>query len=157
MSDAERIKALRLALDQLLFACERDSYEIRSTELWAAYHFAGNIMNEAHSRPVEPCPFYGTPCEYVAAGGRVCALIDAARLEGIRLGLEAAWHQINGYGFEDDMHFALDPATIAREAVLDKLAGDAQEQGMGYDRNVRYGVEVVRPPSAPLIAREADQ
>ena len=44
-----------------------------------------------------------------------------------------------------------------RETVLDKLAGEAQEQGMGYDRNVRYGVEVVRPPSAPLIAKEADQ
>jgi hypothetical protein len=44
-----------------------------------------------------------------------------------------------------------------RETVLDKLASEAQEQGMGYDRNVRYGVEVVRPPSAPLIAKEADQ
>jgi len=28
---------------------------------------------------------------------------------------------------------ALDPATIAREAVLDKLASEAQEQGMGYE------------------------
>ena len=60
-------------------------------------------------------------------------LIDAARLEGIRLGLEAAWHQISGHGFEQDMHMGLDPETIAREAVLDKLASEAQEQGMGYE------------------------
>ena len=135
MSDEERIKALRLALDQLLSACERlDSYEIGSTDFWAAYHFAGNIMDEAHSRPVEPCPFYGTPCEYVAAGGRICALIDAARLEGIRLGLEAAARlaQVRAGEWEKDedgdllcaiaFHrhakavASLDPATIAKEA-----------------------------------------
>jgi len=159
VSDEERIKALRLALDQLLSACERlDSYEIGSTDFWAAYHFAGNIMDEAHSRPVEPCPFYGTPCEYVAAGGRICALIDAARLEGIRLGLEAAAREaakgsdrLDGEwreGCKTDNHLAgqsdgmdeaagliraLDPATIAREAVLDKLVSEAQEQGMGYE------------------------
>ena len=109
-------------------------------------------------------------------------LIDAARLEGIRLGLEAAaeeadkgsdriageWRegcradnylqgQSDGMSEASVLIAALDPATIAREAVLDKLASEAQEQGMGYDRNVRYGVEVVRPPSAPLIAKEADQ
>ena len=108
--------------------------------------------------------------------------VKAARLEGIRLGLEAAakvaddgsdriageWREgcrADNYlqGQSDGMDEAatfirlLDPATIAREAVLDKLASEAQEQGMGYDRNVRYGVEVVRPPSAPLIAKEADQ
>jgi len=121
VSDEERIKALRLALDQLLSACERlDSYEIGSTDFWAAYHFAGNIMDEAHSRPVEPCPFYGTPCEYVAAGGRICALIDAARLEGIRLGLEAAAREAVNWAVMpanfDDAIRALDPATIAKEA-----------------------------------------
>jgi len=86
-------------------------------------------------------------------------LIDAARLEGIRLGLEAAAREAD-YAWANRRYVnvrRLDPATIAREAVLDKLASDAQEQGMGYDRNVRYGVEVVRPPSAPLIAKEADQ
>lgn len=86
-------------------------------------------------------------------------LIDAARLEGIRLGLEAAakeadkgsdrldgeWRE----GCKTDNHLAgrsdgmdeaaeliraLDPATIAREAVLDKLASEAQEQGMGYEK-----------------------
>jgi len=140
VSDEERIKALRLALDQLLSACERlDSYEIGSTDFWAAYHFAGNIMDEAHSRPVEPCPFYGTPCEYVAAGGRICALIDAARLEGIRLGLEAAAIVAGsriGYPRDVEMRAAiraLDPETIAREAVLDKLASEARKQGMGYE------------------------
>jgi len=88
-------------------------------------------------------------------------LIDAARLEGIRLGLEAAAREAVDWAVMpanfDGAIRALDPATIAREAVLDKLASEAQEQGMGYDRNVRYGVEVVRPPSAPLIAKEADQ
>ena len=120
MSDEERIKALRLALDQLLSACERlDSYEIGSTDFWAAYHFAGNIMDEAHSRPVEPCPFYGTPCEYVAAGGRICALIDAARLEGIRLGLEAAAREAVNWAVMpanfDDAIRALDPAQFIEE------------------------------------------
>jgi hypothetical protein len=101
-------------------------------------------------------------------------LIDAARLEGIRLGLEAAAREIvervklastTDAGDEwlrtDHMLAdirALDPATIAREAVLDKLASEAQEQGMGYDRNVRYGVKVVRQQMfAPLTAKEADQ
>ncbi len=110
-------------------------------------------------------------------------LIDAARLEGIRLGLEAAakeavtvadlidgeWRegcradsfvqgQIDGMDEAARLIRALDPATIAREAVLDKLASEAQEQGMGYDRNVRYGVKVVRQQMfAPLTAKEADQ
>ena len=110
-------------------------------------------------------------------------LIDAARLEGIRLGLEAAakvaddgsdriageWREgcradnyLQGQsdGMDEAATFirALDPATIAREAVLDKLASEAQEQGMGYDPNVRYGVKVVRPRMfAPLIEKETDQ
>jgi hypothetical protein len=61
-------------------------------------------------------------------------LIDAARLEGIRLGLEAKMR------LEPSSHPALrprlrmpDPETIAREAVLDKLASEARKQGMGYE------------------------
>jgi hypothetical protein len=89
-------------------------------------------------------------------------LIDAARLEGIRLGLEAAAREAVDWAVMpanfDDAIRALDPATIAREAVLDKLASEAQEQGMGYDPNVRYGVKVVRPRMfAPLIEKETDQ
>ena len=95
-------------------------------------------------------------------------LIDAARLEGIRLGLEAAAKAalLNSHAEPFDLKYidavwssirALDPETIAREAALDKLASEAQAQGMGYDPNVRYGVKVVRPPSAPLTAKEADQ
>jgi hypothetical protein len=81
-------------------------------------------------------------------------LIDAARLEGIRLGLEAAGKAVearagefntpHGWCAEFLVHHtfqgeakrirALDPATIAREAVLDKLASEAQEQGMGYEK-----------------------
>jgi hypothetical protein len=86
-------------------------------------------------------------------------LIDAARLEGIRLGLEAAAREadkgsdrLDGEwreGCKTDNHLAgrsdgmdeaaeliraLDPATIAREAVLDHLASEAQEQGMGYEK-----------------------
>jgi hypothetical protein len=65
--------------------------------------------------------------------------VKAARLEGIRLGLEAAAIVAGsriGYPRDVEMRAAirlLDPATIAREAVLDKLASDAQEQGMGYE------------------------
>jgi hypothetical protein len=65
-------------------------------------------------------------------------LIEAARLEGIRLGLEAAAREAVDWAVMpanfDDAIRALDPATIAREAVLDKLASEAQEQGMGYER-----------------------
>jgi hypothetical protein len=67
-------------------------------------------------------------------------LIDAARLEGIRLGLEAAvrtlWENNDWEGpiCTEELIRALDPATIAREAVLDKLASEAQEQGMGYEK-----------------------
>jgi len=95
-------------------------------------------------------------------------LIDAARREGIRLGLEAAAKValLHSHAEPFDLKYidavwssirALDPETIAREAALDKLASEAQAQGMGYDPNVRYGVKVVRPPSAPLTAKEADQ
>jgi hypothetical protein len=77
-------------------------------------------------------------------------LIDAARLEGIRLGLEAAAREAESCAAvctEEGMPetaivlaqhsneiAALDPTTIAREAVLDKLASEAQEQGMGYEK-----------------------
>jgi hypothetical protein len=63
-------------------------------------------------------------------------LIDAARLEGIRLGLEAAAREAD-YAWANRRYVnvrRLDPATIAREAVLDKLASEAQEQGMGYEK-----------------------
>jgi hypothetical protein len=68
-------------------------------------------------------------------------LIDAARLEGIRLGLGAAardvwhtgWHSRPSLAETVEAIRLLDPATIAREAVLDKLAGEAQEQGMVYE------------------------
>jgi uncharacterized membrane protein YdfJ with MMPL/SSD domain len=87
------------------------------------------------------------------------AIRDVALLEGIRLGLEAAereaargwdlldseWREGCGTdnylagraeGMDDAAGLirALDPATIAREAVLDKLASEAQEQGMGYEK-----------------------
>lgn len=56
-------------------------------------------------------------------------LIAAARLEGIRLGLEAA-----AYGC-DRIIRALNPDTIAREAVLDQLTSEAQADNMGYDND----------------------
>jgi len=67
-------------------------------------------------------------------------LIDTARLEGIRLGLEAAERVAGpriGYPRECEMRAAiraLDPETIAREAVLDQLANEAQAQNMGYSK-----------------------
>ena len=78
----------------------------------------------------------------------VQSFIDAARLEGIRLGLEAA-HMIVGGLLKDDtpedhanlimraeakIIFALEnPDTIAREAVLDQITSEAQAQNMGYE------------------------
>jgi len=74
-------------------------------------------------------------------------LIDAARIEGIRLGLEAADKAIEALYANDvtDRQMALEDAsmavcalnseTIAREAVLDQLTREAQAQGMGYDPN----------------------
>ena len=51
---AKRIKALKGAIDQLLSAYERlDSYEVKSTELWAAYHFALNIYDDFVWSPEE--------------------------------------------------------------------------------------------------------
>jgi hypothetical protein len=72
-------------------------------------------------------------------------LIDVALLEGIRLGLEAAAKAalLNSHAEPFDLKYidavwssirALDPATIAREAVLDKLASEAQAQGLGYEK-----------------------
>ena len=80
----------------------------------------------------------------------VAAKIDAARLEGIRLGLEAAAKEASDCATDcaqeglpdsalifaqhaDDIR-ALDPETIAREAVLDQLTREAQAQDMGYDK-----------------------
>lgn len=67
--------------------------------------------------------------------------VKAARLEGIRLGLEAAADALQAHDTRPGAWSlivqairALDPATIAREAVLDKLVSDAQEQGMGYEK-----------------------
>jgi hypothetical protein len=77
----------------------------------------------------------------------VAAKIDAARIEGIRLGLEAADKAIEALYANDvtDRQMALEDAsmavcalnseTIAREAVLDQLTREAQAQGMGYDPN----------------------
>ena len=71
--------------------------------------------------------------------------VKAARLEGIRLGLEAAFRALieqfnrDMSGEPPEWHMlgtainALDPETIAREAVLDKLVSEAQEQGTGYE------------------------
>ena len=61
-------------------------------------------------------------------------LIDAARLEGIRLGLKAAARE--ACFFDNECAQAIlrfDPETIAREAVLDQLVSEAQAQGMGYE------------------------
>jgi len=77
----------------------------------------------------------------------VAAKIDAARIEGIRLGLEAADKAIEALYANDvtDRQMALEDAsmavcalnseTIAREAVLDQLTREAQAQGMGYDHD----------------------
>ena len=71
----------------------------------------------------------------------VQSFIDAARLEGIRLGLEAAERIAGpriGYPRESEMRAAiraLDPETIAREAVLDQLTSEAQAQKMGYEND----------------------
>jgi len=73
-------------------------------------------------------------------------LIDAARLEGIRLGLEAAARAalLQSHSEPFDLKYidavwscirALDPDTIAREAALDQLTREAQAQGMGYDHD----------------------
>ena len=84
----------------------------------------------------------------------VAAKIGAARLEGIRLGLEAAGRAVCGQEIKaatktgeyhgpgrfaglaeaTDLIRALDPDTIAREAVLDQLTAEAQAQDMEYDK-----------------------
>lgn len=73
-------------------------------------------------------------------------LIDAARLEGIRLGLEAAAKEVEdipglrNFQRENALNLAfmairtLDPTTIAREATLDTLTAEAQANNMGYDQ-----------------------
>ena len=74
--------------------------------------------------------------------------IDAARLEGIRLGLEAANKAVEALVGAGDLHIeeesaleeasiairALNPETIAREAALEQLTREAQEQGVKYDK-----------------------
>ena len=77
-------------------------------------------------------------------------LIDAARLEGIRLGLEAAAKaaDVHAKGWQRKALVAaqalyqhrnnlraLNPDTIAREAVLDQLTSEAQADNMGYDND----------------------
>jgi hypothetical protein len=80
-------------------------------------------------------------------------LIDAARLEGIRLGLEAAAKEVDrlsdvypagsfqmaAYDYASDrlMNF-LNPEAIAREAVLDQLTREAQEQNLGYAKEAQH-------------------
>lgn len=76
--------------------------------------------------------------------------IDAARLEGIRLGLEAAHKAIcalpvtpesDPERVQDDCadsiayDLMINIDTIAREAVLDRLAREAQADNMGYDND----------------------
>ena len=72
-------------------------------------------------------------------------LIDAARLEGIRLGLDAAATAalLQSHSEPFDLKYidavwsvirALNPDTIAREAVLDQLTSEAQADNMGYDK-----------------------
>lgn len=67
------------------------------------------------------------------------ALVNAARLEGIRLGLEAAKRHAEACVAVQSGRLvaipSLDPDTIAREAVLDQLTAEAQEQNMGYDND----------------------
>ena len=78
-------------------------------------------------------------------------LIDAARLEGIRLGLEAAAKvpatlsnmcaegsdPQKSYDYAEEVIRNLNPETIAREAVLDQLTSEAQADNMGYDNGPR--------------------
>ena len=78
-------------------------------------------------------------------------LIDAARKEGIRLGLEAANKAVEALVGAGDLHIeeesaleeasiairALNPDTIAREAVLDQLTREAQADNMGYAKEAK--------------------
>ena len=83
------------------------------------------------------------PWEYATGRYRILNqhLIDAARLEGIRLGLEAAAKEVVEWDCNPDVHAiasvisTLNPDTIAREAVLNQLTSEAQAQGMGYDKD----------------------
>jgi len=73
-------------------------------------------------------------------------LIDAARREGIRLGLEAAAWWLTEIANAADQPESktllagasrlrdLNADSLAREAVLDQLTSEAQAQDMGYDK-----------------------
>ena len=85
------------------------------------------------------CGFeWHNPCRYRILNQH---LIDAARREGIRLGLEAAAKEVVEWDCNPDVHAiasvisTLNPDTIAREAVLNQLTSEAQAQGMGYDKD----------------------
>ena len=70
-ASAERIKALKGAIDKLLSACERlDVYEVKSTELWAAYHFGLNVYDDFVWSPEENA-------EAAASAERIKALEEA--------------------------------------------------------------------------------
>jgi hypothetical protein len=108
----------------------------RGEKAWEIYllHYSRHPREDEHR----------VPAEIAAWLTRIINqhLIDAARLEGIRLGLEAAALDVlqtgrllrPSMGETAEAIRLLDPATIAREAVLDKLASEAQEQGMGYEK-----------------------
>ena len=76
---------------------------------------------------------------------------DAALKRGIRLGLEAANKAVEALVGAGDLHIeeesaleeasiairALNPDTIAREAVLDQLTREAQADNMGYAKEAK--------------------
>ena len=70
-------------------------------------------------------PAKSVPWRYATGRYRILNqhLIDAARLEGIRLGLEAAATHLTEGGWVPEI-MSLDPETIAREAALDKYRGE---------------------------------
>lgn len=90
----------------------------------------------------DPCAVYEARAEDVEWGRdfyyRILNqhLIDAARLEGIRMGLKAA-EKYNRRAFDliVDALRNTNPDIIAREAVLDQLTSEAQAQDMGYDND----------------------
>ena len=106
-------------------------------ETWveAQWPFAGGRFSEQPDEMDEAgeLPWEGCELRYRVLNQH---LIDAARLEGIRLGLEAAKRHAEAITALQSGRLvaipSLDPETIAREAVLDQLTREAQAQGMGY-------------------------